>query len=105
LIPIPLTRGDEWRLGPAVLKQDGEPVPNPEAYAVTASINWPGGSLPINAGNGRLIYGDGQWLIIIQEVDTLGVPLGRVARLRAQMIAPDGITITSQPVTLEIRLP
>jgi hypothetical protein len=105
MIPIPLTRGDEWRLGPAVLKQDGEPVPNPDAYSVTASIAWPGGSLPINAGNGRLIFDGGQWLFVILRADTLGVPLGRVASLRAQMLAPDGLTITSQPVTLEVRRP
>jgi hypothetical protein len=86
VIPLPLVRGDEWRLGPATLKRDGEPV-------------------PIDAGNGRMIFDadTGTWTIIVQEQDNRVVPLGRVARLTAVMVAPDAITTTSQSVTLEIR--
>lgn len=105
MIPLPLVRGDEWRLGPATLKRDGEPVANPGDYGMTALIAWPGGSLPIDAGNGRMIFDadTGTWTIIVQEQDNRVVPLGRVARLTAVMVAPDAITTTSQSVTLEIR--
>jgi hypothetical protein len=105
MIPLPLVRGDEWRLGPATLKQNGEPVPDPEAYAITGLIAWPGGSLQLTVGNGRVFFDaeTGTWVFIVQEQDNRVVPLGRVARLTAAMVAPDAFTTTSQSVTLEIR--
>ena len=105
MIPLPLVRGDEWRLGPATLRRDGEPVANPGDYGMTALIAWPGGSLPLNPGNGRVFFDaeTGTWTFIVQEQDNRVVPLGRVARLTAEMVAPGAVTTTSQSVTLEIR--